>query len=219
MKEWKGNSDSVRSRLGINKAHTTDGRDNDDFYATDPKALDALLRGCSKWLGDRFDVLKKHHTPIWECACGNGNLSELMISKGYDVISSDLKYRGYGNNPPLDFLAASANWVYRCQLFTIDTIITNPPYSMANEFILHALDILPQGGVYIALMNISYLCGKKRYEQIYSMNCLREIYVFSSRIECWKNNNREEYGGKKMADYAWYVFENGYNGQTILYWL
>ena len=103
--------------------------------------------------------------------------------------------------------------------YNVAVILTNPPYSLANEFILHALDILLENGLYIALMNITYLCGKKRYEQIYRHGGLREVYVFSKRIECWKNNDKENYGGKAMVDFAWYVFQKGYKRQPTLYWL
>ena len=76
-----------------------------------------------------------------------------------------------------------------------------------------------EGGVYIALMNITYIAGKKRYERIYSKGSLREIYVFSSRVNCWKNNERQSKNSCLMVDYAWYVFQKGYKGQPTLYWL
>lgn len=213
MKEWKGNSDSVRSRLAINKAHTTKGREQDDFYATDPIAVDLLLNGCSKWLDNIFRFERRVGI-IWECACGTGNLAERLRQQGFDVIASDLKDRGYGLVGK-DFLLTTRKNVSSF----VKIILTNPPYSLANDFILHALDILPEGGVYIALMNISYLCGQKRYETIYSKGTLREVYLFSKRIECWRNNDRETYGGKAMVDFAWYVFQKGYHGQPTLYWI
>lgn len=167
-KEWKGNSDSVRSRLGINKQHTTKGREEDDFYATDPQALETLLQHCSYWLHNQLCLTKRaeigkllSYIPgyIWECACGNGNLAELLIKHNYNVYASDLKNRGYGRRN-LDFL--------QTQECHGEIILTNPPYSLATEFIEHALKLLPDGGLYIALMNISYLAGQKRYKEIYS---------------------------------------------------
>ena len=208
MKEWKGNSDSVRGRLSINKAHTTKGRETDDFYATDPEALERLIGMCHGWLYDMLSIARERG--IWECACGNGNLAECLKKYFGDVHATDLKDRGYGI-PYIDFL--------HVPISGYPVILTNPPYSLATEFIEHALDILPDGGVYIALMNITYLCGQKRYETIYSKGTLREVYLFKKRIECWRNNDRETYGGKSMVDFAWYVFQKGYNGQPTLYWL
>lgn len=205
-KEWKGNSDSVRSRLAINKAHTTKGRETDDFYATDPAALEALLDHCSYYLHNLFCA----NPIIWECACGNGNLAKLLTKNGFVVYASDLKDRGFGN-VHIDFLNTKID---NCP----PIILTNPPYSLATEFIEHALEILPENGLYIALMNITYLAGQKRYERVYRYGSLREVYIFSKRIGCWKNGQRDD---KKahIINYAWYVFQKGYKGQPTLYWL
>lgn len=207
MKEWKGNSDSVRSRLAINKAHTTKGREADDFYATDPKAVEMLIKAAPHI----FHTARKNGTPIWEPACGTGNLAQPLTKNGFVVYASDLKDRGFGE-VHVDFLNTKID---NCP----PIILTNPPYSLATEFIEQALEILPNGGVYIALMNISYLAGQKRYDRVYSKGTLREVYIFSKRVECWRNNDKETYGGKSMVDFAWYVFQKGYNGQPILYWL
>lgn len=41
---------------------------------------------------------------VWECACGEGHISKVLESHGYDVVSTDLVYRGYGRLNPCDFL-------------------------------------------------------------------------------------------------------------------
>lgn len=207
MQDWKGNSASVRSRLAIKADYTTKGREEDDFYATDPKALERLIKATPHI----FYSARELGTTIWEPACGDGNLSKFLVKNGFVVYSSDLKDRGY-EEVKVDFLNCK---ISKCP----PIILTNPPYSLATEFIEHALELLPEGGLYIALMNISYLAGQKRFERVYSKGVLREVYIFSKRIECWRNNDRETYGGKAMADFAWYVFQKGYNGQPTLYWL
>ena len=68
-------------------------------------------------------------------------------------------------------------------------------------------------------MNITYLAGQKRFETIYSKGNLWMVYIHSKRIECWRNNNKEQYSHNSMANYAWYVFQKGYNGQPTIYWL
>lgn len=206
MKEWKGNSNSAHAAIAAKKPGSTNEREQDDFYATDPVALETLLQHCSYWLYNQLH----NCTGIWECACGNGNLAECLRNNGYDVAASDLINRGYGLSGK-DFLKTKASG------FTI--ILTNPPYSLATEFIEHALYILPEGGLYIALMNITYLAGQKRYREIYSKGSLREVYVFSKRVECWKNGVIPQDKCGSIANYAWYVFQKGYKGQPTLYWL
>ena len=67
MKDWTGNNKSVFSTLGA-KGHTKNLREQYDYYATDPSAIDYLFQK------EDFD------DNIWECACGEGNLSKRMMS-------------------------------------------------------------------------------------------------------------------------------------------
>lgn len=98
-----------------------------DYYATEPKATEVLLE-------------QEHFAPVvWECACGEGHISKVLESHGYNVVSTDLVYRGYGRLNPCDFLLENV------VDFSGD-IITNPPYKYALEFVEHALNIVQRGG-------------------------------------------------------------------------
>lgn len=82
-KDWTGNYNSIFKTIG-SSAHSDGEREKNDYYATDPKAIDKLLE-----VETPFSV-------IWECACGEGHLSERLKQYGYTVYSSDLINRGYG---------------------------------------------------------------------------------------------------------------------------
>lgn len=187
-KEWKGNSASVRTMLGMSTVWHPEQRAAGDFYTTDPAAVEALLRsGC---------VATRYNT-VWEPACGNGRISE-VLNKYFDtVVSTDLYDRDYGTSG-IDFLETKS-MPDRC-----DIIITNPPYSLADEFVKHAMDILPYGGTYWALMNLSYLAGKKRKTEIYDHRYLRKVLIFSGRINCYKNDIQT--GHSSPVNYAWFCF-------------
>lgn len=209
-KEWKGNSASYRSMLGINKNGTTSERETADYYTTDTTAVEQFVKHITKIRGL---ITGSSFNTIWEPACGCGNISKVLQSHGYEVISSDLHDRGFGFSG-FDFLD-SVKVPERC-----NTIITNPPYSLANEFILHAMDILPIGGIYFALMNLSYLTGQKRFEEIYNNGYLRAIHVYPHRINCYKNNINT--GHSSPVNYAWFEFiKPAYNLQQIpaIYWI
>lgn len=235
-KEWTGNSNSARYAVAAKKKGSTTERAADDFYATDPKALEMLLDKSSLWLRDvlnsfllasdngkyrvRRNGWRSRLAPeIWEPAAGTGNLCECLRERGYDVIGSDIKDRGYLKYKgmcSIDFLQTTQDF---CWDYNVGAILTNPPYSLALEFANHALDVLPENGLYIALMNISYLSGKKRYEQLFQFGELREVYVFSKRIEYWKNNERPKDKCGSIVNYAWYVFQKGWCGNPTLYWI
>ena len=63
---------------------------------------------------------------VWECACGEGHISKVLESHGYNVVSTDLVYRGYGRVIPCNFLTENV------ADFNGD-IITNPPYGERIE--------------------------------------------------------------------------------------
>ena len=155
-------------------------REVNDYYATHPKAMYKLLEH------------ESFNENIWEPACGEGNLSEVLKEYGYQVFSTDLIDRGY-QDKQIDFLSDTFK-------FNGD-IITNPPFKYASEFILKALDSIPNGNKVAMFMKLSYISGVKRYKEIYSKYPPLKVYVFSSRVSCAKNNDKELFksGG---IDYA-----------------
>lgn len=79
----RNNKQIYKAVLGASN-HSTRKRVESDFYSTDPVAIDYLLEY------ESFD------RNVWECACGNGNLSRRLEEYGYNVRSTDIVYRGYG---------------------------------------------------------------------------------------------------------------------------
>ena len=87
MKDWIGNKKSTFVTLGASN-HTEKEREKNDFYATQPEAIDKLVGAIKNMLPKK----------VWECACGTGCLSDRLKDFGYDVVSSDLIDRGYGED-------------------------------------------------------------------------------------------------------------------------
>lgn len=95
MKDWVGNNKTTFVTLGASN-HSNKEREIDDFYATDPHALQIFLEKIKE------DNIELHKT-IWECACGKGHLSEVLKKHNYNVYSTDKVNRGYGDKQ-IDFL-------------------------------------------------------------------------------------------------------------------
>lgn len=197
MKDWNGNQNSIYKTLGASN-HTEKERQPDDYYATEPKAAELLLEQ------EEF-----HHT-IWECACGEGHLAKVFEAHGHEVISTDLIYRGYGDPEPLDFLNE-----------TIDDfegdVITNPPYKFALEFVQRALDSIKPGRKVAMFLKLQFLEGKSR-KNFFQITPPRRVYVSSSRLKCAKNGEFESIASSAVA-YAWFVWEKGYTGETVVKWI
>lgn len=105
-KDWTGDSNSIYKTLGASN-HTDKERQAEDFYATEPRAAELLLE------------LEDFDENIWECACGQGDLSKVFEAAGHKVLSTDLVDRGCGTGG-VDFL--------KCTEIFDGSIITNPPY-------------------------------------------------------------------------------------------
>lgn len=74
MKDWTGNRKSMFVTLGASN-HTDKERESNDFYATDPIAIDKLVK-----------AIQLPHK-IWECACGTGCLSDRLKDGGGSAVS------------------------------------------------------------------------------------------------------------------------------------
>jgi hypothetical protein len=194
MKE-KGQRSSVTLNTSVGSDYE---RNENDYYATDPKAIDHLFGA------------ENFGTKIWEPACGGGHLSERMILYGKYVRSTDLIDRGYGEGG-IDFLQQTENWG--------GDIITNPPYSLATQFVRHAISVVETGCKVAMLMRIQFLEGKARKE-LFRTYPPKNVFVYSSRLVCARNGDFEAFQKNSGAMvYAWYVWEKGYQGDTILKWI
>ena len=195
-KDWTGNSVSYSKTLGAS-SHSQNEREKHDYYATEPKAVRMLLE------------IEHFEGKIWECACGEGHLSEEMKRLGREVYSTDIVDRNYPDRI-MDFLGIENNE-------QVDfNIITNPPYRYANEFISKALSIMPRGTKLALFLPIRYLEGKQR-KAIFKLMPPKVVYVSSSRIKCAMNGDFNKMTGSAVS-YAWFVWEKGHSGDTTLKW-
>ena len=88
-------------------------REENDFYATEPKATELLLEK------------ETFNENILEPCAGMGHIRDVLISHGYSVTATDLIYRGVDDIKQED--------VFNIKEFNGD-IITNPPFSLIRDF-------------------------------------------------------------------------------------
>ena len=104
-----------------------------DDFQTPASALNILL-----------SYLQRDWT-VWECAQGEGYLSEALREKGFRVIGTDI-HEGY------DFLNFQPAEEF-------DVIVTNPPYSLKDEFLKRAYEL---GKPFAFLLPLTTLEGRTR---------------------------------------------------------
>lgn len=181
--------------LGVNNKAI---REDNDFYATNPKALRDFLEVYEE----------KLNMPIWECACGQGHLAEELRKHEYDIIATDLIDRGYGNT--------GINFLEVLNIHNGD-ILTNPPFKLAEEFVEKGMSLLEDGKKLILFLKIQFLEGQER-KKLFKKYPLKYVYVHSKRQQCSKDADFEHLKATTQF-YAWYVWEKGFTGETIIRWI
>lgn len=195
-KDWVGGPASVFKTIGASN-HVDEEREAHDYYATDPKSVEALLRH------------EEFAPKIWEPACGEGNISKTLAKHGYEVRESDIIDRM--GNEVKDFL------FFNDETFDGD-IVTNPPYSKAKEFVEQSLKAIPKGNKVAMFLKLTFLEGKARRE-LFRIAPPEKVLVFSERQACMKNNDIERYGSGSAMCFAWFIWTKGFQGSPIIDWL
>lgn len=167
--------------------------DGPDYFPTPAWATFALADN------ERFDG------DIWECACGDGAMSEVFEEVGYNVTSSDLYDRGFGE-AGVDFLTANRK---------SDNIVTNPPYNCAERFVRSGIQNAERK--FALLLRLAFLEGANRARTIFSENPPSRVWVFSERITFYPAGANRK--GSGTTAYAWFVWDKSAPNNTNLKWL
>jgi hypothetical protein len=128
----------------------------------------------------------KKELVIWDCACGNGNLTNAFTKEGYTIYNTDIKYG-------IDFLKSDNIHI------DIDScIVTNPPYSLKNEFLLKCYEL---NKPFALLLPLTTLETKKR-QDLFKKHGI-EIILLDKRIN-FETPNKVEKSSSWFAT-AWFT--------------
>lgn len=187
-------------------------RVENDFYATNPKAVEMLLK-----------EYKFNGTSFLEPCVGNGNIINVVKDKCKNFntyYAVDLINRGYEDTITMDFLEWSKH--FKENKSKVDTIITNPPFSLATEFINSGMNILSEHGQMAMFLKIQFLeCAVRK--DLFDKYPPKYVYVFRNRMDIWANGlHYNPKTGKKWMNticYAWYIWEKGSVTEPAVRWL
>lgn len=166
--------------------------DGPDFFPTPAWATHALIEN------ETFEG------GIWESACGNGAMSDVLEQTGQQVTSTDMYDRGYGEGG-VDFLLSNRRAA---------NIVTNPPYNAAEGFV-HA-GLRKADRKFALLLRLAFLEGANRQRTIFTKAPPSRVWVFSERITFYPAGAVQK--GTGTTAYAWFVWEKDASGGTDLRW-
>lgn len=206
-------SDSLKT-LGSTTLNKTERADY-DFYSTDPQAVNDLLA--------KFPQFKERGLNVLEPCAGIGTLADRYISlTGNEVTMTDIVSRRQ-DIIEIDYMDYEA---YN----RFDLIITNFPFKEAtkdcprgfSELLNKALNDIRPGGYVCSFQRLLQLESKKRYEKIYGRRRPSQILVYSHRMKCFKNGDKNQIHNNAIA-YSWAIWhkdeEGFFTDETKLDWI
>lgn len=207
-------NNNVFSTLGATN-HSTEERQKEDYYATDPRFINHLL--------EKEPWLKNPDLKILEPSAGEG----VLVDRFYELT---------GNKMDAYDLIARREDIIEQDYFTADfsnkydVILTNPPYLKDTaktttglaDYVLKALKEVKVGGTVIMFLKTLHLESKVRYEKIFKNYPPSKLYVYASRISCYKNNDTTLPQG--AISYSIYIWQNkkedgSFDKDTKLDWI
>jgi hypothetical protein len=175
-------------------------REPDDFYPTPPAPTRALLAYEENHL-DRHRVM---HGSIWEPACGDGAMADVIEGAGFTVHRSDIIDRGC-NAEIRDF--------FDVRQAPSPAIITNPPYNRISAaqgkgaWVSHAMGTL--GIEYMALLLNWSWPGAAGLARIWSAYPPARVYLMRWKIDFTGQ------GAPPMLN-GWFVWDRHAVGEPVL---
>jgi hypothetical protein len=174
--------------------------DSTDNFPTPPWATRALLEHI-------IGPAKIGNLTCLEPACGQGHMAKVLKEYFGSVRYSDATDYGYG--PVRDFLS------YPYETNAVDWVITNPPFKLAEEFILRAFDVARHGVA--MLVRTVFLESVGRYNRLFLNDPPSVFAQFVERVPMVKG--RLDQKATTATGYAWLVWEHDTQEDPRLAWI
>ncbi|WP_315792684.1 class I SAM-dependent methyltransferase [Bradyrhizobium sp. SZCCHNRI1002] len=157
-----------------------------DRYETPPEAVAVLM----PYLPPRLY--------LWEPACASGKMVRALAAAGHSVRCGDIADAGGGT----DFLKVET------APRGIQGIVTNPPYSLAREFVEHGIALMkPVDGFVAMLLPLDYGTAVSR------RHLFRDCPIFALKIEMtWRIRWFEGTLGNPKENHCWCVWDHRHRG-------
>ena len=173
-------------------------RDPHDYYSTPPAITRLLL--------DHEEFDPEH--PVLEPAVGEARAIDLVLKeRGYSTVCFDLNGTGAERRSFFDIEES------------YQTIVTNPPYRLHQEFILHAKRIAVSKIAF--LLPLNYLTGASRYADLWTDRGfpLARVHVLNRGIDFRRSDPLADTFAPSQMYCAWFVFERGHQGPPHINWI
>jgi len=181
-------------------AQRSEPKDSPDDFPTPPWATRGLLEHV-------LDTKSLASLSCLEPACGAGHMAKVLKEYFAEVKYSDACHYGYG--PVRDFLT------YPYETNAVDWVITNPPFRLAEDFVLRSLNVARRGVAILA--RTVFLESSGRYREIFQSSPPTIFAQFVERVPMVKG--RLDIKATTATGYAWFVWEKQTGTYPRLMWV
>lgn len=181
-------------------AQRVEAADSPDDFPTPPWATRALIE----------HVIGREglaHLTCLEPACGAGHMAKVLKDYFKHVGCSDAIDYGYA--AVRDYLS------YPYETNAVDWVITNPPFRLAEEFVLRSLDVA-QLGVAVLVRTV-FLESVGRYRRLFQPHSPSVFAQFVERVPMVRG--RLDGNATTATGYAWLVWEKTTIGEPKVVWI
>lgn len=143
------------------------------------------------------------------CA-GRGVLGRCAEARGYHVASYDKYEWDHPWCVTMDFFDKT----FPVRILRHNTVLMNPPFSLAQEFVERCLDFNARKIVCFQRFAWWESKGRREFWQKHPPN---RIYICGDRASCWRFDiPKEEQKSSTTTAHAWFVWERGHPPGTVL---
>jgi len=174
-------------------AHTWE-RDELDWYVEPTKATHQLLTR-ERFMG-----------PVWDPACGGGNIVNTLIERGHQAYGTDITRR----------VDSTVGWFHGERDFlqminpVAGNIVCNPPFFRAKgaEAFIRKAHALAWGKIAM-FVDIRFLAGSVRAENLFQELPPTRVWIVTPRVSCPPGKYLLDGGkaGNGSSDWCWIVWD------------
>lgn len=182
-------------------AQRTEARDSLDDFPTPPWATRALMEHILDDKDSLTDMV------CLEPACGVGHMAKVLLEYFGEVRCSDVHPYGYGE--VRDYLAVPY------ETNSCDWVITNPPFRLAEAFVLRSMAVARKGVAILA--RTVFIESVGRYQKIFLETPPTKFAQFTERVPMVKG--RLDKKASTATGYGWLVWEKSNPSIPRLMWV
>jgi hypothetical protein len=149
-----------------------------------------------------WELLKKEKLiePVWECACGEGAITDVLSDNSISYKASDI-------SSGINFLEIPNDFKWN------GTIFTNPPFTYWDEFVMKAKQLTTKNVIMLGRLN--YFGTQSRYDSNI-WEGLKKVYIFTRYVDYQtpKRNDGLFHVGSLCT--GWFLFDMDYTGEPTV---